>query len=188
MLNVFVYGTLRTGHGNHRLVESFVKASKPGTIQGDLFCTAYGLPIVTPGAGTVHGEWLQFDDQHVRPVLKILDDLEGFRLYSLGTSSYWRVPVQDQKRKRTHGYMYVWPWAIDTREFTTVPSGDYDKYMRVESLKYLEELDTGGYGWNKAIEDLYITNDSEDDVPSDPMDILSISDPTAQDLIKGFLG
>jgi len=54
LTNIFVYGTLKSGHGNH---DRFFGKRQPdyvGTVKGTLHVS--GLPYLRPGYNDVHGE------------------------------------------------------------------------------------------------------------------------------------
>jgi len=76
MHNVFVYGTLKSGYGNHALLQRSVKgysAVAPGInlYKGDYF------PFAMRGQGQAIGEVYEIDNA----LLKKLDDLEGHPMF-----------------------------------------------------------------------------------------------------------
>lgn len=112
---VFVYGTLRNGWGNHRLLvgQTFVGPAK--TVAGFAMFEA-GIPIVRRDAsgGAIVGEVYEVD----AAALRDLDRLEGHpRMYCRE-----EVDLADG----TRAWIYLWPegktspWA-----HRAVPSGDY---------------------------------------------------------------
>lgn len=70
---VFVYGTLKRGYGNHRLLE---KASFVGnaTIKGFVMFDMGAFPGIMSGKGIIHGELYNINDS----ILESLDRLEGY--------------------------------------------------------------------------------------------------------------
>lgn len=85
---VFVYGTLKEGHGNHRLIADSVFEG-PGRIQGSLYVV--GLPYFkNEGEGYVYGELYTVDD----PTLARLDRLEGYNEHNPERSFYKRIEVE----------------------------------------------------------------------------------------------
>ena len=85
MTNLFTYGTLRKGHGNHRLVEdaefvgeATIEAIRRGPIQ------------VVPGDGTVHGEIYGVDNSTLRRI----DHLEGYDPTANNQAGYVRTTVK----------------------------------------------------------------------------------------------
>lgn len=72
--NVFVYGTLKQGECNHRVMERLNhKFLSIAQIRGDKFRTSYGFPCLVEGLGLVDGEVYAVDDEAVRD----LDTFEG---------------------------------------------------------------------------------------------------------------
>jgi gamma-glutamylcyclotransferase (GGCT)/AIG2-like uncharacterized protein YtfP len=71
VLSVFVYGSLRVGGDNHRLLDGAEPLGN-GTINGRLYVSS-GLSTVREGAGTVHGEVYRLPDHRH---LRLLDGLE----------------------------------------------------------------------------------------------------------------
>jgi len=70
---VMVYGTLKKGFGNHRLLHGS-KYAGPASVAGTMRNLGY-FPVVTlGGSGTVYGEVYDVDE----PTLKSLDSLEGY--------------------------------------------------------------------------------------------------------------
>lgn len=69
-MKIFVYGTLKRGFGNHRLLETS-RLIGEDSIRGLLI--NFGLPGVIEGEGTVQGEVYEVDAD----VLARLDRLEG---------------------------------------------------------------------------------------------------------------
>ncbi|HEY4001704.1 MAG TPA: gamma-glutamylcyclotransferase family protein [Candidatus Xenobia bacterium] len=83
---VVVYGTLKQGLSNHRVVEPFVQSIEPATFQGRLY-NGHGYPAVTlethaGPAGTVHGEFITVKDPDT--AFRHLDRLEGFNPHHQG--------------------------------------------------------------------------------------------------------
>lgn len=70
MINLFVYGTLREGHGNHRLLSDSEKLGE-ATIPGE---RKSGLVVVPSDDDVVRGEVYAVDDETLRWV----DRLEGY--------------------------------------------------------------------------------------------------------------
>lgn len=79
----FVYGTLKKGHGNHRLVEPFVVDSEEAIIPGYILAISGFIPFAIPDAASfVKGELLRIDHSHLVEATAILDRLENEgRLY-----------------------------------------------------------------------------------------------------------
>lgn len=112
---VFVYGTLRRGQGNHRLLE-VGRARFLGTAQIAGTMHDYGsFPAVTPGgAGTVHGEAYEVSAE----TLQRLDLLEG-------TPTFYH-----RTRVRMSTGMDAWVYVMDSARLATkrkVASGRWEK-------------------------------------------------------------
>jgi gamma-glutamylcyclotransferase (GGCT)/AIG2-like uncharacterized protein YtfP len=72
-MKVFVYGTLLTGFGNNRLLNSS-KLLGPEVIEGFDMYSLGGFPAISPGKGRVEGEVWEIEDK----TLNVLDALEGY--------------------------------------------------------------------------------------------------------------
>ena len=79
---VFVYGTLRHGHGNYnRLLRGRTTHECPAVVEGELY-SAHGrtsFPALMPGTDRVHGELMFIEEDQADEVLQSLDRLEGYR-------------------------------------------------------------------------------------------------------------
>lgn len=91
-LPVFVYGTLRHGHGNYgRFLEGRTEKEFPARAD-DLVLYGYGIPFAAErSGGEVVGELMIVGDEHYDQVLRGLDRLEGFRPDRPDDSMYLRV-------------------------------------------------------------------------------------------------
>jgi len=116
MYNVFVYGTLKAGHGNHRLLENS-KLLHEATITGKMVSLG-GFPCVsTNGDNQIHGEVYEVDDQ----TLGHLDHLESngsFYTREIVNSSkgpVWVYLIQDEGYYQTRPLIRngVWRGAMD---------------------------------------------------------------------------
>jgi gamma-glutamylaminecyclotransferase len=111
-MNVFVYGTLMKGYGNHRLVEN-------ETWLGDALLKDFGLYNVTqyyPGiikqrGSSVRGEVYDVSEK----TLEKLDILEG------EGSLYLRIAVKVTLNTGKEVESYVYVWNIRVREHTYMP-------------------------------------------------------------------
>lgn len=87
---IFVYGTLLSGFGNHRLISESGDSEFLGkdTITGDMF--GNGVPIISlQGTGTIHGELYRITPSTLRK----LDRLEGYHPEDPSTYGYNRTKV-----------------------------------------------------------------------------------------------
>ena len=83
-MKVFVYGTLKQGFGNHRLL-AHLRKEKDGVLSNHIIDDA-GFPVCVPNVGTkVTGE--VYDIGECEGTLRSLDSLEG------EGSMYIRTPV-----------------------------------------------------------------------------------------------
>jgi gamma-glutamylcyclotransferase (GGCT)/AIG2-like uncharacterized protein YtfP len=73
--HLFVYGTLMPGESNHRQIQEWVHAVRPGTIEGILVRLG-AFPALIPGEGIVRGVVLDVDEA----TLEITDHIEGYSL------------------------------------------------------------------------------------------------------------
>lgn len=124
---VAVYGTLRKGQGNHRLLrDSTVKYR--GTIQSEPLFTMYsqgGFPALVKGGNTsITMEVYEVDDD----TLKRLDQLEGY-YEGREHNHYDRI-----KYKTPFGsaYLYVYTEAPST---PIIKGGDWVEYMDIKLVK-----------------------------------------------------
>jgi gamma-glutamylcyclotransferase (GGCT)/AIG2-like uncharacterized protein YtfP len=79
-LPVFVYGTLRRGQCNHRVIEASLDGVRDARLAGHVLY-ASGLPWIAPGdpASTVTGDLLLISPDRYADGLRALDRLEGYR-------------------------------------------------------------------------------------------------------------
>ncbi len=115
---VFVYGTLKKGYGNHRLLEGRSQFLGDAVVPGKLY--GFGLPGYVMGdEGKVHGELYSFEDP---AVLRDLDWLEGYRAESLKDSFYIRSLVTSTVGSSTQD---AWVYEInrEMNEKQLIPEG-----------------------------------------------------------------
>lgn len=125
MTKVFVYGTLRRGHGNHRLLTTSEYIGV-AVLEGYRMVSLGGFPAIFKGEkdDVVMGEVYYV----TQPVLNDLDRLEGFNRQSPSTHDlYHAVPVTVEGAERYDCETYTMDHS--TREFTDyppVPAGDWN--------------------------------------------------------------
>lgn len=127
-LPFFVYGTLRTGFGNHRTFPAgSITQVRPAHVMGAKMY-AQGIPfVVIDGSSTlVHGEVIDVAPASYDAALRALDRLEGYR-GPQADNLYNRVEVTVQTADGpVQAYMYAvdddCPF-LDGRDL--VPSGDF---------------------------------------------------------------
>ncbi len=133
-MNVFVYGTLRAGEGNQRLIARFIQESRPGKVAAILLDKgAYPYAILSADHAAV-GEWITFDKKAEKEVLRLLDRLEGYRGAGDPNNHYERIKVKDLENG-TEGWMYVvdpesprCKWI--TGKYPMIASGDWKESAR----------------------------------------------------------
>lgn len=114
---VFVYGTLKQGYGNHRLLKGkSLYMGEAELLDYGVFPLPYGFPGILPKEGEiVKGELYSIDEQ----VLNGLDCLEGFYEPNHPHNMYERVEVEVVRYlewdrggaiipRREKAYTYVW--------------------------------------------------------------------------------
>ncbi len=112
MNKVFVYGTLKTGQGNHWIIEG-CKGMR-GMAPGMSMHAGTAFPFAMRGDGVIKGELYEVDDAK----LAELDRLEGHpRFYHRE-----RTAVYDEDFKRHEAWIYLNAKAGD---YPKVKSGDW---------------------------------------------------------------
>lgn len=102
MINVFVYGSLKKGYGNSRLLANSVFVGEDETVSEDFDLRCWGgFPAVYKGGHTsIKGELYLVDDS----TLKSLDYLEGYPSF------------YDRERFRLRSGTCAWMYFIDSGE------------------------------------------------------------------------
>ena len=70
---LFVYGTLKPGHGNFSMIERLFRSSRPASTDGVLIDLG-AYPALIPGHGLVKGVVLEMEEE----ALAIADRIEGY--------------------------------------------------------------------------------------------------------------
>ena len=126
---VFVYGTLLRGEGNHRVAEPFLLDVKEGVVKGTLYSVG-GFPALTlEGDTVVEGEWFTVTEKG----LQNMDWLEGYRGEGFN-NHYNRVEITDNDGE-TSGYVYVYTQEQASR-LPLIEGGSWRKRARNESMLY----------------------------------------------------
>lgn len=132
-LPFYVYGTLRSGFGNHRLFDSAVTDITPAHLHGAKM-VAGGCPFVFLDGSdtTVLGEIVTIEPSRYPAVLKTVDRLEGyngpgrFNLYERQI-----IEAVTETGQTVKAYAYLVDESDDfVQSNTAVPSGDYADYAR----------------------------------------------------------
>lgn len=98
---VFVYGTLKSGFGNHRQLSSSEYLGEARTADS-YYMIGTSVPVVIPGGEhSVAGELYHVTEPSV---LMALDDLEGH------PTLYRReiIPVIEEDGEQCHAWCYIW--------------------------------------------------------------------------------
>lgn len=114
--NVFVYGTLLRGFGNHRLLENAFMMGETST-EHDVYkmiSVGYFPGVLIGGTDKIVGEMYAVDDS----TFAMLDSLEGF------PSMYSRIQVPLENGFRA--WMYI--WNKDFENCPIVPGGNWRTY------------------------------------------------------------
>jgi gamma-glutamylcyclotransferase (GGCT)/AIG2-like uncharacterized protein YtfP len=114
-MRVFVYGTLKRGHRNHRrYIAPYRTEIAPASVQGAVLYEGAAYPMLLPGDGTVRGELVTFLDASAWPAaLENLDRLEG--VDPVGHDGLYRRelwPVTTE-RGSVDAWVYVWNSSLD---------------------------------------------------------------------------
>lgn len=95
MTKVFVYGTLKKGFHNHRVIEkTLIKKISEAKLEGYVmhYVNHGGYPVIMPQEGSVvYGELIEFKKESFREQLESLDFLEGFRGEGCKDNLYNRI-------------------------------------------------------------------------------------------------
>jgi gamma-glutamylcyclotransferase (GGCT)/AIG2-like uncharacterized protein YtfP len=85
---VFVYGTLKPGHGNwDRLLRGRVRPPQAARVAGELLHLPVGYPTAVAGTGWVHGYLVQVPDAEL---LRAIDRLEGYDPHRPAAQQHYR--------------------------------------------------------------------------------------------------
>ena len=120
-MRVFVYGTLRDGEGNHRLLENSEFLRDEVLIGFDMFNVG-GFPAVIEGDGYVVGEVYEVDEQ----TLKSLHRLEGYMEDNPDNSMYIPKDVDTDVDS-----IMIYLWNYKTEGLPPIKSGDWKDRFEV---------------------------------------------------------
>ncbi|PWI50824.1 gamma-glutamylcyclotransferase family protein, partial [Sulfoacidibacillus thermotolerans] len=141
-MRVFVYGTLLTGEGNHRVIAPYVHSICEGRIEGALYNSGPFPYLDVNGNGVVKGEWVTIKKGMEEKALLDLDRLEGYRGEGQ-MNLYDRVLVPDVNLPEIFGYVYTWPTEKSKKQLLAYPkiaSGDWRKRHQ-ETKKIAKKID-----------------------------------------------
>jgi gamma-glutamylcyclotransferase (GGCT)/AIG2-like uncharacterized protein YtfP len=111
----FVYGTLKVGYGNDRIVEDLLVKSEKACIHGFRIYHLGGFPGIRKGEGVVFGELQELREPE--EALRRLDRLEGYSEHEPKRSFYLRehTTVETQNGKSYEAWVYIFNEAIEDR-------------------------------------------------------------------------
>lgn len=116
---VFVYGSLRRGMGNHRLMGQSELMAEAHLSGFDMYQVS-SFPAIVPGNGSVKGEVYLVDGA----TLARLDQLEGHpRMYRRSMVTVQAGDVLAQ--------VWVYVWQRSVSGLAPVPAGDWVEFFKV---------------------------------------------------------
>lgn len=124
---VFVYGTLRPGGHNHRLLES-VPRLETAYAHGLALYDGPGFPYAAPTrAGRITGVLCSISDAEWPATLRSLDTLEGYDSDRESLSHYLRRrwPVVTDIGAQTEAWVYLAGPRVDLGAYARIASGDW---------------------------------------------------------------
>jgi gamma-glutamylcyclotransferase (GGCT)/AIG2-like uncharacterized protein YtfP len=136
-IHVFVYGTLKKGEGNHRVMEAAKgKFMECASIEAKLFNLGYYPAVAINRTGETQGEVYQVDTEEG---LRILDNLEGYPHY------YNRSKVRTLHCSPGYG-REVWVYHMDGEHLEAIGA---------------EEIESGEWKNITKRNRMYLTRDKE---------------------------
>lgn len=116
---LFVYGTLMPGYGNHHRIAEHVHSARPGTIQGVLVDLG-AFPALVPGRGMVRGVLLAVDAE----ALQVTDHIEGCHL-DRSRSLYIResIEVALDGGEAVRAWTYFFAHPLDVPDYSSLQVG-----------------------------------------------------------------
>jgi len=105
MRTIFVYGTLKQGHGNHPVIGRFEQTElveERAVLRGYSMASLGGFPAIFPEKeGEVIGEVYKVPDEALGP----LDRLEGYPSF-YDRTQVWVEDVQGEEKAHYHAMVY----------------------------------------------------------------------------------
>jgi len=130
----FVYGTLKRGQPNHRLLAPFVRSSAPGYVLGALYDT-FDYPVLTDGSDMVHGDLLRLSPPEMERALEIVDRFEEYVSTAPAMSLFERRvvevhigdgEVEVSETERAYAYFYNAACGIPpVQDLPRIPEGNW---------------------------------------------------------------
>lgn len=116
LVHVFVYGSLRPGGWNQRVLEPFVAQMEPGWLDGMvLYQVDERYPGIVHGAGVVRGELVRVRPERAEAALAALDRLEEYFGPGDPRNEYERelVAVRTESGERVSAWVYRWLGSVE---------------------------------------------------------------------------
>lgn len=115
-MKVFVYGTLKQGHGNHRVLGDSPLLTTAKTSANYTMFNTGGFPAVIPeGTTTIQGEVYEVDET----TFPRLDRLEGYpRMYDREV-----ITVTDDEGQQHDAWIYLWQY--DHSRLPVIEKGEW---------------------------------------------------------------
>lgn len=131
-LPVFVYGTLRNGHGNYsNILEGNTVREEKASMNGKLFMVG-GFPgMIQDNESRVVGELMYIDPKKYEEVMKRLDWLEGYRKNDK-SSMYIRKQVMVWNGS-VGITAWTYYWNRSTLRLPLIENGDFNDYQQKNS-------------------------------------------------------
>lgn len=128
-MKLFVYGTLRRGMENHSYLQGARLISSKAWVEGILYDTGNGYPVLIQGNGRVYGEIYHVNQEHIRQI----DLLEEFYAPKYPQNLYERIECfVDSPEGKHHTYIYVYNQESGLEPMIHhIKSGDWCKYLRL---------------------------------------------------------
>jgi gamma-glutamylcyclotransferase (GGCT)/AIG2-like uncharacterized protein YtfP len=137
---IFVYGTLRKGYANHRIISDYVKRITPATIRGWMFNLG-PYPAVVQGDGYVEGELIEFKEAEFEKAFQVMDRLEGFSTPGSLYNHYERITTEAITRDKRKEECFVYIYSNDHKSEllqndSIIYSGDWSQKDQETWLPY----------------------------------------------------
>jgi len=124
-LPIFVYGTLKEGEHNFRLLEGRLDGVETAELRGFEMYSVHGMfPAIMEGKGAVKGQLIYIHPELYHKVMRKVDRLEGYSENNPGASMYVRkqVFVINSEGNTEPAWVYIWNRKAPGKK---IPSGEW---------------------------------------------------------------